>query len=159
MIMGDAAHAMVPFYGQGMNCGMEDCLVLNDMMDKHSDLETALTEYSNFRNPDAEAMCDLAMYNYVEMRDLVNKKSFLVRKKLDNLLHWLAPHWGGPLYTSVTFSRMRYHQCIKNRKWQDSALTWLSSTAGMASLASIWILSQCYQSPTAQLANSVLAIL
>ena len=67
MIMGDAAHAMVPFYGQGMNCGMEDCLVLNDMMDKHNDLETVLTEYSKFRNPDAEAMCDLAMYNYVEV--------------------------------------------------------------------------------------------
>ena len=49
------------------------------------------------------------------MRDLVNKKSFLVRKKLDNLLHWLAPDWWVPLYTSVTFSRMRYHQCIKNR--------------------------------------------
>ena len=49
------------------------------------------------------------------MRDLVNKKSFLLRKKLDNLLHWLAPDWWVPLYTSVTFSRMRYHQCINNR--------------------------------------------
>merc|ERR1711962_1233712 len=45
------------------------------------------------RNPDAEAMCDLAMHNYIEMRDLVNKKSFLLRKKFDNLLHWLAPDW------------------------------------------------------------------
>ena len=49
------------------------------------------------------------------MRDLVNKKSFLLRKKFDNFLHWLAPDWWVPLYTSVTFSRMRYHQCIKNR--------------------------------------------
>ena len=56
----------------------------------------------------------------VQMRDLVNKKSFLLRKKLDNLLHWLSPGWWVPLYTSVTFSRMRYHQCIKNRSATSS---------------------------------------
>jgi len=156
VIMGDAAHAMVPFYGQGMNCGMEDCLVMEDAIDKNpGNLGAALRYYSDTRNPDAEAMCDLAMYNYIEMRDLVNKKSFLLRKKFDNLLHWLAPDWWVPLYTSVTFSRMRYHQCINNRKWQDSALTWVSSAAGLASLASIWLLSN-YQSP-AFLLTSVLA--
>ena len=57
----------------------------------------------------------ILIFPLVQMRDLVNKKSFLLRKKLDNLLHWLAPDWWVPLYTSVTFSRMRYHQCIKNR--------------------------------------------
>ena len=135
LIMGDAAHAMVPFYGQGMNCGMEDCLVLEAALDTHQDnLEKSLEEFSKNRNPDAEAMCDLAMYNYIEviphilhnislhnlndylqMRDLVNKKSFLVRKKLDNFLHWLFPSFWVPLYTSVTFSRMRYNQCVSNR--------------------------------------------
>lgn len=83
---GDAAHAMVPLR-QGMNCGMEDCLVLNGQIDEHSDPRDRGGVQSKHRNPDAEAMCDLAMYNYVEMRDLVNKKSFLVRKKLDNMLH------------------------------------------------------------------------
>jgi len=141
LILGDAAHAMVPFYGQGMNCGMEDCLVLNDSMDRHADLGQALDEYSKHRNPDAEAMCDLAMYNYVEMRDLVNKKSFLVRKKLDNLLHWLLPNWWVPLYTSVTFSRMRYNQCIENRKWQDVALTRLSSVGGLVSLLAVYLIA------------------
>merc|ERR1712241_1301673 len=156
VILGDAAHAMVPFYGQGMNCGMEDCRVLDEAFDRNGDdISKALEDYSKQRNPDAEAMCDLAMYNYIEMRDLVNKKSFLLRKKLDNLLHWLAPDWWVPLYTSVTFSRMRYHQCIKNRKWQDSALTWLSSAAGLASLASIWLISH-YQPPSF-LANSIMA--
>jgi kynurenine 3-monooxygenase len=67
LIMGDAAHAMVPFYGQGMNCGMEDCLVLEDSLDTAGDLGDALEHYSGHRNPDAEAMCDLAMYNYVEV--------------------------------------------------------------------------------------------
>jgi len=121
--MGDAAHAMVPFYGQGMNCGMEDCLVLNNCLNSEGSIASALSAYTKHRNPDAEAMCDLALYNYIEMRDLVNKKSFLLRKQLDNLLHWLFPSSWVPLYTSVTFSRMRYHECITNRKWQDSVLT------------------------------------
>ena len=68
LILGDAAHAMVPFYGQGMNCGMEDCLVLEDALEKSKmNLSLALAQYSETRNPDAEAMCDLAMYNYVEV--------------------------------------------------------------------------------------------
>jgi len=143
LIMGDAAHAMVPFYGQGMNCGMEDCLVLEDALEKNNmDLTLALKQYSETRNPDAEAMCDLAMYNYVEMRDLVNKKSFLVRKKLDNFLHWLLPTSWVPLYTSVTFSRMRYHKCVSNRAWQDSALGKISSLFGIFGLAcSVWFVS------------------
>jgi kynurenine 3-monooxygenase len=143
LIMGDAAHAMVPFYGQGMNCGMEDCLMLEDALDREpGDLEAALNYYSAHRNPDVEAMCDLAMYNYVEMRDLVNKKSFLVRKKLDSFLHWVAPTWWVPLYTSVTFSTMRYHQCVSNRKWQDSALTLASSLVGLSSLAGVFFLAR-----------------
>ena len=54
-----------------------------------------------------------------QMRDLVNRFSFLARKRFDNTLHWLFPNWWVPLYTSVTFSRMRYHLCIENKKWQD----------------------------------------
>lgn len=122
LIMGDAAHAMVPFYGQGMNCGMEDCMVLEDALDSNMDMGSVLKQFSSHRNPDAEAMVDLALYNYIEMRDLVNKKSFLVRKKLDNLLHWLLPSRWVPLYTSVTFSRMRYHLCITNRADRKSVV-------------------------------------
>jgi len=54
-----------------------------------------------------------------KMRDLVNQWSFLMRKKFDNVMHWFFPNWWVPLYTSVTFSRMRYHLCIENKKWQD----------------------------------------
>ena len=76
------------------------------------------------------------------MRDLVNKKSFLIRKKLDNFLHWLLPSWWVPLYTSVTFSRMRYHKCVSNRAWQDSALGNISSLVGVCGLAcSVWLVS------------------
>merc|ERR1711992_31832 len=133
VILGDAAHAMVPFYGQGMNCGMEDCRVLDEAFDRHGDdISKALENYSQHRNPDAEAMCDLAMYNYIEMRDLVNKTSFLFRKKLDNFLFWIMPQRWVPLYTSVTFSRMRYSHCISNKKWQDDLLDTLIQRIGIA---------------------------
>merc|ERR1719270_2788761 len=123
LILGDAAHAMVPFYGQGMNCGMEDVLVLNDMLQQFpGDRKKAFEEYSKHRNPDAEAMCDLAMYNYIEMRDLTARTSVLLRKKLDSVLHWALGWKWVPLYTSVTFSRMRYHLCVQNKKWQDQLL-------------------------------------
>ncbi len=99
---------------------MEDVLVLDEFMALHpGDRLSAFSGYSLHRGPDAKAICDLAMYNYVEMRDLVAKPSFLIRKKLDNLLHALAPKTWVPLYTSVTFTRMRYHHCIRNKQWQD----------------------------------------
>nr|KAG5698095.1 hypothetical protein BaRGS_031785 [Batillaria attramentaria] len=123
VIMGDAAHAMVPFYGQGMNCGFEDCIVLADMLDQYNDdFSKALPAYTEHRNPDAKAMCDLAMYNYIEMRASVNSPLFLLRKKLDNLLYTLFPRTWVPLYTTVSFTRTRYHQCIANREWQDKVL-------------------------------------
>ncbi|KAK2727082.1 hypothetical protein QYM36_007809 [Artemia franciscana] len=68
VIMGDASHAIVPFYGQGMNAGLKDCFIFNQLLDKHdNDLGKVLQEFSQFRNPDAEAICDLAMYNYIEL--------------------------------------------------------------------------------------------
>jgi len=143
VILGDAAHAMVPFYGQGMNCGMEDCRVLDEAFDRNGDdISKALEDYSKQRNPDAEAMCDLAMYNYIEMRDLVNKKSFLLRKKLDNLLHWMFPSWWVPLYTSVTFTRMRYHHCVSNKAWQDEALQKISTIVGVSGLLAVFLLAR-----------------
>ncbi|XP_060560337.1 kynurenine 3-monooxygenase-like [Ruditapes philippinarum] len=123
VIMGDAAHAMVPFYGQGMNCGFEDCVVFCDLLDKHEgDFGATLHEFTSFRSIDAKAMCDLAFYNYIEMRQSVNSRLFLMRKKLDNFLFWLLPNTWIPLYTTVSFSRKRYHECIKNKEWQDRVI-------------------------------------
>lgn len=69
LIIGDAAHAMVPFYGQGMNAGFEDCTLLDSLMDEHDEiLDKVLEEFTKRRNKDAQAICDLAMYNYIEVR-------------------------------------------------------------------------------------------
>ncbi|XP_067002791.2 kynurenine 3-monooxygenase [Anabrus simplex] len=123
LIIGDAAHAMVPFYGQGMNAGFEDCLLLDSLMEQHhSNFPLVLEQFSTTRAPDAEAICDLAMYNYIEMRDLVNKRSFLLRKKLDSFLSWMFPETWVPLYSSVTFSDMPYHRCVQNKDWQDNVI-------------------------------------
>lgn len=123
VIMGDAAHAMVPFYGQGMNCGFEDCVVLDEILDKHNNnFKTSLPEFSKIRSPDAQAMCDLAMYNYIEMRHLVNSKLFLMNKKLDNFLFWLFPRSYMPLYNMVTFSRIRYSIVINKWKHQKKVV-------------------------------------
>ncbi|KAJ3115574.1 kynurenine 3-monooxygenase, mitochondrial precursor [Phlyctochytrium bullatum] len=127
VILGDAAHAMVPFYGQGMNCGFEDCLVLDEILTKHigkrgseetkrpapTALEAALTEYSATRHKDAVAICDLAMYNYVEMRSSVIKFSYLFRKKVEGFLHRFFPKTVIPLYTMVSFSRIPYSEAME----------------------------------------------
>ncbi|XP_046429155.1 kynurenine 3-monooxygenase [Neodiprion fabricii] len=123
LIIGDAAHAMVPFYGQGMNTGFEDCLILDRLFETHrSDLSKVLPAFSEARCTDSHVICDLAMYNYIEMRDLVNKKSFIVRKHLDTFLYWLLPNTWVPLYNSVHFSRIPFHKCTANRSWQEKII-------------------------------------
>lgn len=124
LLMGDAAHAMVPFYGQGMNCGFEDCIVLDELLEEHGSdqLGAVLDHFTRERVDNCHTIIDLAMYNYVEMRDLVNKKSFLIRKKFDNLMYSLIPWVWIPLYTMVTFTRIPYKRCMDDRRWQDEAL-------------------------------------
>ncbi|KAJ3170078.1 hypothetical protein HDU87_008853 [Geranomyces variabilis] len=152
VIIGDAAHAMVPFYGQGMNCGMEDCLVLEENLTTHLGpvgsassrnpnpvhVSAALDAYSAQRNPDVEAMCDLAMYNYVEMRSSVTKAGYLFRKTVEGWLHRLFPTTVIPLYTMVSFSRIPYSEALRRWKrqssWFDTA-SLLGKTAVVASVS------------------------
>ncbi|CAG5107845.1 Similar to kh: Kynurenine 3-monooxygenase (Anopheles gambiae) [Cotesia congregata] len=123
IILGDAAHAMVPFYAQGMNAAFEDVVILNELMDLYNeDMSKVLPAFSKKRCADAHAICDLAMYNYIEMRELVLKKSFLMRRTIDTFLHWMCPDNWLPLYNSIHFSRMGFRDCVKNRAWQDKIL-------------------------------------
>ncbi|XP_021952638.1 kynurenine 3-monooxygenase [Folsomia candida] len=128
VLVGDAAHAMVPFYGQGMNAGFEDILILEEII-PNSDLssgagvEKYLEQFSTARSSDAQAICELAMYNYEEMRHLVNQKSYYWRRMIDIGLNKLLGQVWTPLYTSVTFSATPYSKCIENKKWQDKVIS------------------------------------
>ncbi|XP_015121846.1 kynurenine 3-monooxygenase [Diachasma alloeum] len=136
IILGDAAHAMVPFYAQGMNAAFEDVLLLNELMDYYKDdMSKVLPAFSRHRCSDAHAICDLAMYNYIEMRDLVMRKSFVARRNLDTLLHRLWPNSWLPLYSTIHFSRMKFQDCIANREWQNKILRRCLWCIGLLTLA------------------------
>lgn len=123
-LIGDAAHAIVPFYGQGMNAGFEDCYVLNEILDKHLDnWEISLQEYQEKRIPDANAIAELALNNFVEMRDLVADEKFLLRKKIEAKMYELYPEKWTPLYSMVTFSpETRYSEALAKGKKQDAIM-------------------------------------
>lgn len=123
-LIGDAAHAIVPFYGQGMNAGFEDCYVLNEILEKNEDnWEISLQEYQESRRPDADAICELALNNFIEMRDLVGDPQFLLRKKIEAKINELYPEKWIPLYSMVTFSpKIRYSEALAIGKKQDKIM-------------------------------------
>jgi len=114
-LIGDAAHAIVPFYGEGMNAGNEDCKVLNDLLDQYGDDNWAevLTRYAAKRKPNGDAIADLSMRNFVEMRDLVADPKFLLRKKIEGHLQAKHPDKWLPLYSQVKFSDIEYKDAWK----------------------------------------------
>ena len=128
VLMGDAAHATVPFYGQGMNGGFEDCTVLWEIMLKHTDGENnvnwdaTFNEYSEVRKPDGDALQDLSLYNYYVMRDYVADPKFLLQKKIEANFSKLYPNKWMPLYSQVTFSNIRYSEALKNGKRQSKIM-------------------------------------
>jgi kynurenine 3-monooxygenase len=124
LLIGDAAHAMVPFYGQGMNAGFEDCRVLNQMLDQHDDDgQKVLPLFEQTRKPDADAIAQLALDNFIEMRDLVADADFLLRKKIEARLHQLYPTQWIPLYSMVTFhDEMPYSVAYKTGQKQKKIM-------------------------------------
>ncbi|XP_060526420.1 kynurenine 3-monooxygenase [Cylas formicarius] len=141
LIVGDAAHAMVPFYGQGMNAGFEDCSILHEILDETEDnIPKSIKDFSSRRRTDAHAVCDLAMYNYIEMRDLVTRPTYRLRRMLDCFLERLFPGSWTPLYNSISFGHTRYSQCVRNRQWQDKILkVGLASCVLLATLIIVFL--------------------
>ncbi len=120
VLIGDAAHAIVPFYGQGMNCGFEDCSILNQLLDTHTDdWQKVIPAYEGFRKPAADAIAELAVANFFEMRDLVGHPDFLLRKKIEGRFAAKYPDKWIPLYTMVTFSHLPYNEALQRGKKQD----------------------------------------
>lgn len=124
VILGDAAHAMVPFYGQGMNAGLEDVRVLFDCIDRYpNDRSKALSEYTKERTPDAHTINDLALGNYREMASDVKKPLYLLRKWVEEQLYLHVPSAGwATQYSRVTFSNMRYSEVKKAAQYQAKIL-------------------------------------
>jgi len=123
-LIGDAAHAIVPFFGQGMNCGFEDCTVLDELMTQNdSDWETLFRSFEQSRKPNSDAIAELALQNFIEMRDLVGDKKFLLRKKIEAWFHQKHPDKWLSLYSQVTFSpHVPYSIALANGKRQDEIM-------------------------------------
>ena len=119
-LVGDAAHAVVPFYGQGMNAAFEDCVVLDECLAEFpEDRQRAFAEYFQQRKVNADALADLALGNFIEMRDKTASKAFRAKKKLDHLLEAALPGIYLPLYTMVTFTRIPYAEAGRRARLQD----------------------------------------
>lgn len=123
-LIGDAAHAIVPFFGQGMNCGFEDCSVLNELMEKYADnWQTILQEYQQLRKPDTDAIAEMALNNFIEMRDKVANPRFLLQKKIEANFSNKYPGEWIPSYSQVTFSPdIRYVDALNNGKKQQKIM-------------------------------------
>lgn len=120
LLLGDASHAIVPFYGQGMNAGFEDCTILQQLMESHgSDWLAIFQEFQQQRKPNADAMADLAVYNFEEMRDRVADPRFLLQKKIESKISAQYPQHWLPLYSQVTFSHLPYAEAWANGQAQE----------------------------------------
>jgi len=120
-LIGDAAHALVPFFGQGMNCGFEDCRILDELIEKNGDdWHKILSEYQTLRKPDADAIADMAANNFTEMRDRTADPKFLLQKKIEARLHENYPDKWIPAYSQVTFSpHIRYSDALARGNRQE----------------------------------------
>jgi kynurenine 3-monooxygenase len=114
-LIGDAAHAIVPFFGQGMNCGFEDCAELNDLITENDgDWNRIFPAYEQSRKPNADAIAELSKRNFTEMSDLSGDPMFQLRKKIEAKFHEAYPDLWTPLYSLVTFSpEVPYAKALK----------------------------------------------
>jgi kynurenine 3-monooxygenase len=123
LLLGDAVHAIVPFFGQGINCGFEDCTCLLDLLDRHgADWGRVFAEFEDARKINTDAIADMAVENFVEMRDRVADPRFLFRKKVELALEVKYPQRFVPKYAMVTFHRIPYATALKRGQVQERIL-------------------------------------
>ena len=136
LLLGDAAHAIVPFHGQGMNCAFEDCLVLDECLGRHGeDWDKVFAQFETLRRPNAEAIAAMALENYVEMRDAVRDPRFLLQKQLGFLLEERNPGMFVPRYSMVMFHHLPYADACSRGAIQQRILDQL--TQGVSDVAQV----------------------
>jgi len=123
LLIGDAAHAIVPFYGQGMNAGFEDCTVLIELLQQYNDdWNQVMPEYQRRRQPNGNAVADLALENFIEMRDKVAHEDFLIRKQIEKDLGKRYPSIFNSVYEMVSFTHTPYAFALASSQAQDNLL-------------------------------------
>ena len=132
VLMGDSAHATVPFYGQGMNSGFEDCFVMNQIIDEvGEDWQKVFEVFQKRRKPDGDAIQDLSIHNYHVMRDFVGDPKFLLQKKIEAKFSENHPEKWMPLYSQVTFSSIPYSQAWSVGQKQESIMKKIMALPGI----------------------------
>jgi kynurenine 3-monooxygenase len=123
LLVGDAVHAIVPFFGQGINCGFEDCTCLVELLDRYgADWPRVFGDFEKERKVNTDAIADMAIENFTEMRDRVADSRFLLRKKVELALEAKYPQTFVPKYSMVTFHRIPYSVALARGAIQDRML-------------------------------------
>ena len=122
LMIGDAAHAIVPFHGQGMNAAFEDCTLLNELLQAEDDIGQAFRRFSETRKADADAIAEMALENYQIMRDAVSRPGFLLRKQLEHELERRHPDRFAGRYSLVMFHHLPYEQALRRGEIQSGIL-------------------------------------
>src|SRR5690606_3756026 len=135
VLLGDAAHAMVPFHGQGMNCAFEDCIELARQLQQCNSFDDAYARFVDMRRPNAMAIQQMALENYVEMRDRVDDADFLLQRELEQLLAQRHPERFVPRYSMVSFRRIPYALAQERGRIQRELLQ--QATQGHSSIDGI----------------------
>jgi kynurenine 3-monooxygenase len=130
VLLGDACHAVYPFYGQGMNSAFEDCVTLDECLDRHpDDRAAAFAEYQRIRKANTDVLADLSSANFVELRDRLASPLFLARKKADLALNRVLGDRWLPLYTMISHTTTPYAEALRRSRRQNTALAWFAGTA------------------------------
>lgn len=138
LLLGDAAHAIVPFYGQGANAAFEDVLVLDECLALHQpDWKTAFARFFELRKRHTDVLADLAIKNFIEMRDHTGSRRFRYKKKAEKWLQRLLPTWYVPLYTMVSFTRIPYAEAVERARKQRNVVIAGAGALGMAIFFSV----------------------
>jgi kynurenine 3-monooxygenase len=125
VLVGDACHAVYPFFGQGVSAAFEDCLLLDECLRENpADRGAALASYQRLRKPHTDVLAELSISNFVELRDRIRSPWHLARASADRTLHRIMPRRWQPLYTMVSHTTTPYGDAVRRARRQDRILTW-----------------------------------